>query len=181
MNGKKSVVGVVLILAVLVGLLLVQSVAAQDLPDCYVRIVKEVDPPDSEQVFRFNWAWLASFESEQIFDLGHGEDYVFDTANVGGLSITEQIPVGWEQPEIECEYDPKYTSVSYYATEIEILTPECDQVECKFKNTMAPPPPPPPPTEAPFVPEASTLVLLGSAASGLAGYVGLQWRARRRK
>jgi hypothetical protein len=44
-----------------------------------------------------------------------------------------------------------------------------------------PPPPPPPPAEAPFVPEASTLILLGSGVSGLAGYVGLQWRARRKK
>jgi hypothetical protein len=44
-----------------------------------------------------------------------------------------------------------------------------------------PEPPPPPPAEAPFVPEASTLLLLGSGATGLAGYVGLQWRARRRK
>ena len=30
------------------------------------------------------------------------------------------------------------------------------------------------------IPEASTLILLGSAATGLAGYVGLQIRARRR-
>ena len=33
----------------------------------------------------------------------------------------------------------------------------------------------------PVVPEASTLLLLGSAATGLAGYVGLQIRARRRR
>ena len=33
--------------------------------------------------------------------------------------------------------------------------------------------------EVPFVPEASTLVLLGSAASALAGYAGLQIRSRR--
>lgn len=33
----------------------------------------------------------------------------------------------------------------------------------------------------PVVPEASTLILLGSAASGLVGYAGLQLRARRRK
>ena len=32
----------------------------------------------------------------------------------------------------------------------------------------------------PIIPEASTLVLLGSAATGLAGYVGLQIQARRR-
>jgi hypothetical protein len=41
--------------------------------------------------------------------------------------------------------------------------------------------PPAPDPETPFVPEASTFLLLGSAASGLAGYVGLQIRARRRK
>jgi uncharacterized repeat protein (TIGR01451 family) len=33
----------------------------------------------------------------------------------------------------------------------------------------------------PVIPEASTLLLLGSAASGMAGYVGLQIRTRRRK
>jgi len=33
----------------------------------------------------------------------------------------------------------------------------------------------------PVIPEASTLLLLGSAVTGLAGYVGLQIRARRRK
>jgi hypothetical protein len=35
--------------------------------------------------------------------------------------------------------------------------------------------------EVPFVPEASTLVLLGSAASALAGYAGLQIRSRRHR
>lgn len=35
--------------------------------------------------------------------------------------------------------------------------------------------------EVPIIPEASTLILLGGAATGLAGYVGLQIRARRRK
>jgi hypothetical protein len=39
-------------------------------------------------------------------------------------------------------------------------------------------PPPPPP---PVIPEASTLLLMGGALSGLAGYAGLQLRARRRK
>jgi hypothetical protein len=48
----------------------------------------------------------------------------------------------------------------------------CDQV---------PPQPTPPPTPPPVVPEASTLILLGSGLAGVAGYVGLQFRARRRK
>jgi uncharacterized repeat protein (TIGR01451 family) len=38
----------------------------------------------------------------------------------------------------------------------------------------------PAPCGEPVIPEASTLILLGSAATGLAGYVGLQIRARRR-
>jgi hypothetical protein len=48
--------------------------------------------------------------------------------------------------------------------------------------TQAAPPASPGQQEPPpVVPEASTLLLLGSAATGLAGYVGLQIRARRRK
>lgn len=43
------------------------------------------------------------------------------------------------------------------------------------------PAPPPQPEPPPVVPEPSTLLLLGSAASGLAAYVGLQLRARRRQ
>ena len=39
----------------------------------------------------------------------------------------------------------------------------------------------PPLEEPPVVPEASTLVLLGGAASGLAVHIGLHMRARRRE
>ena len=41
--------------------------------------------------------------------------------------------------------------------------------------TVTPPPP------VPVVPEASTLILLGTSATTLAGYVALQWRARRKE
>lgn len=44
--------------------------------------------------------------------------------------------------------------------------------------TVTPSVTPPPP---PVVPEASSLILLGSSAAGLAAYVGLQVRARRRR
>lgn len=37
------------------------------------------------------------------------------------------------------------------------------------------------PCTPPVIPEASTLILVGGAATGLAGYIGLQIRARRRK
>jgi uncharacterized protein YbdZ (MbtH family) len=46
---------------------------------------------------------------------------------------------------------------------------------CTATFNLIPVPPPP------FVPEASTLLLLGSGIAGLAGYVGLQVRARRRR
>jgi hypothetical protein len=45
--------------------------------------------------------------------------------------------------------------------------------------TVTPSPTTPPPV--PVVPEASSLILLGSSAAGLAAYVGLQVRSRRRK
>jgi hypothetical protein len=47
--------------------------------------------------------------------------------------------------------------------------------------TDTPEPTKPPPVTPPVVPEASTLVLLGGSATGLAAYVGLQIRARRRR
>jgi hypothetical protein len=43
------------------------------------------------------------------------------------------------------------------------------------------PTPTPTPPSVPVVPEASSLILLGSSAAGLAAYVGLQVRSRRRK
>jgi hypothetical protein len=48
-------------------------------------------------------------------------------------------------------------------------------------DTPTPTPTPTEPPDTPVVPEASTLVLLGTSVTGLAGYAALQWRARRRK
>ena len=47
--------------------------------------------------------------------------------------------------------------------------------------TPEPTKPTPEPVPPPVVPEASTLVLLGTSATTLAGYVALQWRARRKR
>jgi hypothetical protein len=50
-----------------------------------------------------------------------------------------------------------------------------------YRREGPPPPvaPTPGPEPPPVVPEASSLLLLGSALSGLAAYAGLQIRARR--
>jgi hypothetical protein len=50
-----------------------------------------------------------------------------------------------------------------------------------FELPQPPPEQPDQPEPPPVVPEASTLLLLGSAAASLVGYAGAQWRARRRK
>ena len=47
-------------------------------------------------------------------------------------------------------------------------------------DTPTPTPTGQPPVQVPVVPEASTLLLLGGSATGLAAYVALQIRARRR-
>lgn len=47
-------------------------------------------------------------------------------------------------------------------------------------DTPTPTPTGQPPAPPPVVPEASTLILLGGSATGLAAYVALQIRARRR-
>jgi hypothetical protein len=53
-----------------------------------------------------------------------------------------------------------------------------ESIPMKITETPTPTPTVPP---APVVPEASSLILLGSSAAGLAAYVGLQVRSRRRK
>jgi hypothetical protein len=90
---------------------------------------------------------------------------------------TIEVP-GWVGPEdlppdcrVECPVDFYADDVLIGTQKIRIDIPICEE----------PPPPPPPPPETPFVPEASTLLLLGSGITGLAGYAGLQWRARRKK
>jgi len=59
-----------------------------------------------------------------------------------------------------------------------VLPVLADNVPAAITDTPIPTPEPSPP---PVVPEASTLLLLGGSATGLAAYVGLQIRARRSK
>lgn len=179
MNGKKRLVAVALMLVVLAVPLLVQPVfAADQLPECYVQIVKEVNPPASDRDFNFTGAFDQPEASTGAFAIGHGEDWVWDAANYGTISVAEVVPEGWQEPEIQCTSNHGYSIITYLTAQVDIDTDsECDQVTCTFTNVEIPPAAAPPP----FVPEASTFILLGSAATTLAGYVGLQIRARRRR
>lgn len=180
MNGKKSLVAVALILVVLAVPLLVQPVFADELPDCYVRVVKEVKPPSSDQAFEFG-TWFKPIQRERIsFELGHGDEWVFSFGVAGELLVEEVVPEGWQVPGVECTWNPEYSVVTYGTAQVTVeMLQGCDQVTCVFTNEEIPPEPPAAPP--PFVPEASTFILLGSAATTLAGYVGLQIRARRRR
>jgi hypothetical protein len=60
-------------------------------------------------------------------------------------------------------------------------TPTVTEPTPTDEPTPTPTEPTPTPPAPPVVPEASTLLLLGSSATALAGYTALQWRARRRK
>jgi hypothetical protein len=69
-----------------------------------------------------------------------------------------------------------------YTLQLDADQPDDLGADFGFAREEQPPPPPTPgPETPPVVPEASTLLLLGGALSGLAGYAGLQIRARRRR
>jgi hypothetical protein len=84
-------------------------------------------------------------------------------AIAGAIVIEEPPPTPTEPPPTPTEPPPTPTEPPPTPTEP--------------PPTPTPPPPPPPPV----VPEASTLLLLGTSATTLAGYAALQWRARRRR
>jgi hypothetical protein len=69
-----------------------------------------------------------------------------------------------------------------YSVQLEANNADYLDADFGFTSQDEPlPTPTPGPETPPVVPEASTLVLLGGALSGLAGYAGLQIRARRKK
>jgi hypothetical protein len=121
-------------------------------------------------------------------------NYLFEDLNPGIYCLQfSNIPAGWSitaqnqgaDDTVDSDADPttgQITNINLQATDLDedmgIYAPE------QPTSTPTPTPSPTPTTEPvppPVIPEASTLVLLGGAASGLAGYVGLQIRARRRK
>jgi uncharacterized repeat protein (TIGR01451 family) len=110
------------------------------------------------------------------------------TTTMGTVSITDQTvvinggitlePGAWFEVKIYCTLVGPVPSsgvltnsatLEYTNGIVDPQPPVTVETEVKIKETP------------PVIPEASTLLLLGSAASGMAGYVGLQIRARRRK
>lgn len=65
-------------------------------------------------------------------------------------------------------------NASLFNDDTEVLQ-DVERSTYEWDETCEEPPPPP------VVPEASSLILLASGAAGMAGYIGLQLRARRRK
>ena len=93
----------------------------------------------------------------------------------GGITLE---PGAWFEVKIYCTFVGPVPSsgvltnsatLEYTNGIVDPQPPVTVETEVKIKETP------------PVIPEASTLLLLGSAASGMAGYVGLQIRARRRK
>ncbi len=106
--------------------------------------------------------------------------YGFTGLNPGTFCIAfSNIPAGWlispqnqgANPALDSDADPATGLI----TNIALTASDLDEDMGIYQ------PEAPKPVAPPVVPEASTLILLGGAVSGLAGYVGLQIRARRRK
>jgi uncharacterized protein YegL len=116
------------------------------------------------------------------------------TTEGGSPAALEQSPAEWMRdnlvyPQPGTIYGPGYETwpptapgwVRLVANFDEYATTICEKFEVVVEPTEEPTAEPTPEPPPPVIPEASTIVLLAGAASGLAGYVGLQYRARRRK
>jgi hypothetical protein len=110
--------------------------------------------------------------------------YLFDGLMVGppgGLPVCYVVEVDENDADLgDCDIPLGPVS---YAVALDAADPDYLDADFGFEQEEPLPTPTiePEEPEAPFVPEASTLLLLGTAASGLMAYAGLQIRARRRE
>jgi len=145
--------------------------AAEDRESFDMTICKETVPKGVDQSFLFQWGVSETANDVESFYLRHGECETLEWFYDVNYYIAETVPEGWEA-EVECDFDLVPTPVN--ASSMTVPMDGEDHL-CTFTNHA------PPSGAPPFVPEASTFVLLGGAATTLAGYVSLQIRARRRK
>jgi uncharacterized protein YbdZ (MbtH family) len=108
--------------------------------------------------------------------------YGFTGLDTGTYCIAfSNIPAGWEiSPQNQGSNDAVDSDADPTTGLIANITLTASDLN-EDMGIFPPPTPAPAPQAPPVVPEASTLILLGGAISGLAGYAGLQLRARRRK
>lgn len=188
-KARKTVLPTVLVLIALTVLLLVQPVAAENGGTFHVG--KQTDPPGLDEDFEFTFTPLSApsvVGGEITFSLFLGEEEKIEQLPFGAVfRVAETVPDGWNV-RIDCSDtgpdDVDGTDFDWIQESgkgwVVIEVPELDDFGewdggCLWTNT------PPVAAPPPFVREASTLLLLGGAATSLAGYVGLQNRARRRK
>jgi hypothetical protein len=171
MKSRSVVVACFLIVVLVLAAIWAIPAAAQDRETFNLTICKKTVPRGIDQTFRFEWKVLETTNAVESFNLRHGQCETLELLYDREYAIEEIVPEGWEV-EIECDFDlvPTPGNVS------SVSVPMDDEDHlCTFTNYA------PPSGAPPFVPEASTFVLLGGAAMTLAGYVSLQIRARRRR
>lgn len=125
--------------------------------------------------------WETANEIDNVgFNVYRAESLGGQRSQLNGSLIPSQVPgsaVGAVYTWLDEGVAPD-TTYYYWLEDVDTsgLASLTGPVSARVEAAEQPPEEPPP-----AVPEASTLLLLGSAATGLAGYIGLQIRARRRK
>jgi hypothetical protein len=127
-----------------------------------------VDAPGDDVTYTFT---VNNLSSAAPISLGSLTDSVYGDLNgLGTCALPQAIPAGGSY---SCQLTT-YVSGDPGGTVTNVATALSSPFSNSASATVAVGLPP-------AVPEAGTLLLLGSAASGLAAYVGLQLRSRRRR
>ena len=98
-----------------------------------------------------------------------------DDRDVSGQTVTvtyNSLPAGtWVTIRIYCTVRATAAAGSELVNEVTLTAedPELEEVTARIRVTVL---------GAPFVPEAGSILLLGSGLAALAGYAGVRWRAR---
>ena len=154
--------GLMMSMALVVGLLLVVSLHAQE-EQSSLTILKLVWPVDDGTVFPFT---LEGPGPEQDFELGGG-DFLNFSLEPGTYIVRELVPEDWELLVIRCGVIFEEGPVASGALQIELDPGE--SVTCRFENNMigVPPPPPPGAVDVPTLsPTAVSIFFMALAIAG---------------